>query len=93
LPSILLICDDENRRAELHQIFISEFDVYSTNHSAADTIIKKLGERTFIVIETRFTDETEDKEKISIYCSKGGKGNYFKEVIGKILKFIKKENF
>lgn len=63
MQTVLLICDDEERRAELHRLLLSDFEVYATDHASFAAMRDELGDRDVIVVE----HEESQKGKISIY--------------------------
>lgn len=88
MTTILLICDDEMRRAELHRTLISEFKVYSTDHFAAESLKYKLRKKDIILVESENLEDA--KEKISIYSGNKKEKSKFHKVIKKLL--LKVEN-
>lgn len=89
MTTILLICDDEKRRAELHNTLIPEFQVYSANHFSANIIKNKLKEIEYIVVETESLGELRNKEKISIYVNKDKKKEDLHDIIKNLLKYLR----
>ena len=86
--TILLICDDEKQRSELHQILLPEYEVYSSNHFTAKEMKNRLRNKDYLILETDYYIEPTLREKISIYPCDERKKKDYKDVMKRILGFL-----
>lgn len=82
MQTILLICDDEVRRAELHRLLLADFEVYAVSHESAASMQKKIAGKRVIVVEE---EDWGASRKISIHPLTGKEGGGLARLIKSLL--------
>ncbi len=86
MQTILLICDDEARRAELHRQLLPDFEVYAVSHKRAASLRRKMGRKKVIVVEE---EDWGASKKISIHPLTGQEGGKLSRLIGSIVEVVR----
>ncbi len=86
MQTILLICDDERRRAELHRQLLPDFEVYAVSHKKAARLRRKMARKKVIVVEE---EEWGAAKKISIHPLTDEEGGKLSRLIGSIVEVMR----
>lgn len=85
MQTILIICDDEKRRAELHRQLLPDFEVYAASHDTAASLQKQIKNKDVIIVKE---EGMGTEKKISIHPVQNARTAR----IAKLLKSILGEN-